>query len=211
MVKANPSIGYLYIQALSDELGGGAQLSAHNDSRDKIEEVLSYFNNAGVQGLIVDIRSQAGGSNYSGLFIANHFVNKSRPYMQERYFESPTTMKEKTWYVNPGGQHSFRTGKIVLLTNGLTCSGGEMFTLAMLQRDNLVHIGSRTMGCAGAIIDKDLPNGWNIRMPSTQTGMANGAPYYQVGISPQIEVRNPEGYGTTYFDDRVLLRAIQAF
>ena len=69
--------------------------------------------------------------------------------------------------------------RIFLLTNNITCSGGEIFSLAMKQRENLVHIGSQTKGCTGAIVTRDLLNGWNFLIPSSKTTTADGTDYFK--------------------------------
>lgn len=65
-----------------------------------------------------------------------------------------------------------------------------MFILAMLQRDNLIHIGSNSIGAAGNIVEKDLSNGWNFIMTNSKTEFPDGKQYFKVGIKPYIKVRN---------------------
>lgn len=110
--------------------------------------------------------------------------------------------------MKPEGNYSFQTGKIALLSNNTTCSGGEQFLLAMLTRDNLVHIGTPSAGCAGSIVERDLYNGWNVVLTSTKTTRATGESYYKTGIKPEILVKNSEDYGFTSFEDQLIERAI---
>ena len=201
------SIGYVFINALSDQFGGRGRLEG-NQWREEINAILKTFADRSIDKLIVDIRSNAGGSNYNATYIANRFVNTSAPYLIEEYEVGDETYDQLTFRVNPEGDHAFRTGKIALLSNNNTCSGGEFFLLAILTRDNLVHIGTPSAGCAGSIVERDLYNGWNVVLTSTKTTRANGETYYKTGIKPQIIVRNNEDYGITSRSDQLIERAI---
>lgn len=204
-VKTNPEIGYLYIRSFNRKTGGDSALGIPKGI-DAVENYLKDLKDKGVKKMIVDIRSGAGGSSYVPLWIAKRFANKKAVYMIAEY-DTVDGFKEEKWYVEPEGKEGFRKGKIALLTNGNTCSGGEMFVLAMLQRDNLVHMGSETEGCAGNIVDRDLANGWNLRMTNGKTAKADGSLYWKVGLIPKTEfiVKNTSNEG----EDKVIKKAIQ--
>lgn len=205
-LKANPSIGYIYIRNLSDELGGTGRLKG-NQWKKEIEIIIKGFNDKNINKLIVDIRSLAGGSNFNALYIANRFANNSSPYMIEQIETDNGQNKELTYTVTPKGKHHFREGKIVLLSNNLTCSGGEMFLLAMRKRKNLIHIGTPSYGCSGAIIQRDLYNGWNLTITSSKTFFPDYTSYFKKGIRPQIIVKNDESYATNK-QDKLIKHAV---
>jgi hypothetical protein len=206
-VKNHPTIGYIFILELSDKFGGSGRLEG-NKWKEEIEPILQKLNNRNVSKIIVDIRSSAGGSNYNPLYIANRFADKTAPYMIEENEITNGEYEKITYNVKPEGIHHFREGKIALLSNFNTGSGGEMFILAMLKRDNLVHIGTPSSGCAGSIVERDLFNGWNFILTSSKTYSANGDVYFKKGIRPQIIVKNDESYGVTTFSDKLIERAI---
>jgi len=165
------------------------------------------LNKKKITAIIIDIRSEAGGTNYVPLYIAQRFIDKTAVYMIEYYPEEKSFIKRE-WEIEPAGT-GFRTGKIALLSNGQTASGGEMFLLAMLQRDNLIHIGSTSAGAAGNIVEKDLSNGWNFTMTNSRTEFPNGKQYFKVGITPSIIVKNDDNYGITHDNDKLIDRAIE--
>ena len=206
-VKANPKIGYIYINNFNFETGGTASLGIEPGVK-AIKDIVRSFNSQNIESMIIDIRSSAGGSSFVPRFIAQHFIDKKALYMVEKY-PVGQDFKTQEWFVEPNGEVGFRTGKIILISNGLTCSGGEMFILAMLQRDNLVHIGSRSLGCAGNIVDKDFANGWNVRLTNSRTEHPDGKSYFKVGIIPTIIIENEDSYGRTTFNDKVLERAVK--
>ena len=135
------------------------------------------------------------------------FIDKTANYMIEYYPEGESFIK-KEWTIEPNGT-GFRTGKIALLSNGLTASGGEMFLLAMLQRENLIHIGSNSAGASGNIVTKDLSNGWNFTLTNSRTEYPNGKQYFKVGITPTITVKNDSSYGFSNSNDKLIAKALE--
>lgn len=205
-IKTDASIGYVYIHRLNAGLGGTN--FGVNDWKQEIETIIEELLAKSVTRMIVDIRSSAGGSNFNAAYIANRFANNSKPYLIEIWEASQGAEGKSTFNVKPEGEHFFRDGKVALLTNNITCSGGEIFSLAMKQRTNLVHIGSQTKGCTGAIVTRDLLNGWNFLIPSSKTTTADGTNYFKTGFAPDILILNEATYGVSTFDDKVIERAI---
>lgn len=205
-VASNPEIGYVHIKRLSDEFGGSGRL-AGNPWRTEIESILKELNGLGVTSMVVDIRSSAGGSNSNARYIANRFANTRNAYMIEEYEGDSGGYEEQTYYASPEGEHHFREGAVALLFNNLTCSGGEMFVLAMLQRENLGAFGSSTRGCAGAVINRDLYNGWEMLLTSSRTKHPDGREYFQSGITPAPA--NIVLYDPVQRRDAVLERAVE--
>lgn len=205
-ITSNPNIGYIYIRAFNDGIGGTNSLGIE-DGVKEIDNIIQELNNKGITSMIVDMRSGAGGSNYVPRYIAQRFIDKTATYMIEYYPEGKSFIK-KEWKIEPEGT-GFRTGEIALLSNGKTASGGEMFLLAMLQRDNLIHIGSNSAGAAGNIVDKDLSNGWNFTMTNSRTEYPNGNQYFKVGITPTIIVKNDTNYAYTHDNDKLMEKAIE--
>jgi hypothetical protein len=206
VVTSNPSIGYLYIRAFNSDFGGVNSLKIEEGVKE-IDAILQELINTGITSMIVDIRSGAGGTNYVPRYIVQRFIDKTAIYMNEFYPEGTSFIK-KEWSIKPAGT-GFRTGKIALLSNGETASGGEFFLLAMLQRNKIIHIGSNSAGASGNIVDKDLSNGWNFTITNSRTEFPNGDQYFKVGITPSIIVKNDNNYGITYFNDRLIEKAIE--
>ncbi len=205
-ITSNPNIGYIYIRAFNSDVGGTNSLKIEQEVKE-IDNMIQELITKGITSMIVDIRSGAGGSNYVPRYIAQRFVDKNAVYVIE-YYPEGTSFIKKEWAIEPAGT-GFRSGKIALLSNGETASGGEMFLLAMLQRDNIVHIGSNSAGASGNIVDKDLSNGWNFTITNSRTEFPNGDQYFKVGIRPNHIVKNNTYYGVTHFDDKLIETAIE--
>jgi len=206
IITSKPTIGYLYIKAFNSDIGGTNSLGIE-DGVKKIDNILQNLIDDGVTSMIVDMRSEAGGTSYVPRYIAQRFIDKTTPYMIEHYPEGSSFI-EKEWTIKPAGT-GFRTGKVALLSNGSTASGGEMFVMAMLKRDNVIHIGSNSAGAAGNIVAKDLSNGWNFIITNSRTEFTDGTQYFKVGITPSIIIKNNSDYGTTSYNDKLIEKAIE--
>ncbi len=187
-------IGYILIDALVVGFEGSSRLAGARAYFIRIEDTLKRFNAAGMTGLIVDIRTAAGGSQDNARFLAARFIDQARPYLIENERTGIRTFVTNTLTIVPEGTHHYRTGPLILITDHDTCSGAEMFSLAMRQRAQLIHIGRDTLGCAGGILARDLANGWLVTVTSSRTsypGNVNGdgeVQYLREGIPPDEEI-----------------------
>jgi C-terminal processing protease CtpA/Prc len=208
ILKEHKDIGYIIIWELSTPLTGINKLKG-NKWREAIKYIIDYLHQDNISKLIIDIRTGAGGSNYNALYIANHFVDTSGVYMIESYENEKGTFSQNIHSTRPTKEYHY-DGKIILLTNNNTCSGGEMFTLAMKNKKGLIHIGTPTLGCAGSIISKDLYNQYNVIMTSARSVGKNNLEYFKVGIIPDIIIKNKEVSNTKVLDeDKVIQKAIE--
>ena len=205
VVTAHPHIGYLYIRAFNYDIGGSNSF-AIEDGIKEIDTILQSLIAKEVTAMIVDMRSGAGGSNYVPRYIAQRFIDKTVTYMVEEY-PVGDSFERKEWEISPSGI-GFRDGKVVLISNGLTGSGGEFFVLAMLQRDQVTHIGSTSRGAAGNITEKDLSNGWNVQITNSRTEFTDGTQYFKVGITPPTIVKNDLDYGFSHESDALIQEAV---
>ena len=189
IVKNSREIGYVFVDSLVDNVGGDQRL---NDSRDFgaiTDRMLAKFQSLGVEKLIFDIRSPAGGAVHRGKAISSRFVSSQKVFMISEAPDTSGEYERREETISPAGNAYYRDKPLVILTNTNTCSGGEMLVLMLRQADGYRKtIGSSTRGCAGTIIDRELPNGWIIRVTSSRTFMPEKKEYFKVGIEPeQIE------------------------
>ncbi len=195
-------IGYLYVISLVDNLGGIDRLTSTSVFGELVDEMVEKFSSQGVEKIIVDIRSSAGGAAYRGKEIAGRFLSQEKTFMISENLTSPTTYETVYEKVSPVGKGALRGLPLVLLVNTRTCSGGEMLSLMFQQADGYRRtIGTSTYGCTGTIIDKELMNGWIIRITSSRTFTPDHISYFKIGIVPDELV-------VTGDSDEVLTRAI---
>ncbi len=197
-VVSSLKIGFIRVNDIIITLQGASRLEGNRWWLVKIEDIIKKMKDENVASIIVDIRTSAGGSMDNGRFIAARFMNTTGSYIRFAEKTSPSTFQNVYPTVEREGTHTFTEGKIVLLTNRQTCSGAEMFSLAMRKRENLIQVGYPTLGCTGSILEKDLPNGLIVRYTSSQSyciekdpcsdtdSLGSNINYFRRGINPDF-------------------------
>ncbi|GAA4453140.1 S41 family peptidase [Nibrella saemangeumensis] len=154
------------------------------------EEALSALRDT--KALIVDIRDHEGGDDRVSQYVAGRFASTRNLFMTSRLRNGPGhgDFTEPTeWYVAPTGSWQY-TKPVALLTNRITESAGETFTLAMNQNASVTQIGDTTYGIFSEITRRELPNGWIFSVSVGDYRAADGKSYEGIGIAPEITVVN---------------------
>ncbi len=179
------SIGYVHIGAF---YSGRTGISTRQDWAGDIDNIIQEFQTT--DGLIVDVRDNKGGLPQNVMFIADRFADKRRLFMTlqtQNGLGHHDFNDEKEYYIEQEGPSQF-TGPIILLTNSLTISGGEWFTLAMKTIPYVTQMGNTTAGAFSLSISRDLPNGWNYTISVQLIKSHDGICYEGVGISPENDL-----------------------
>lgn len=189
-------IGYIRYTSFSDKL---------------YPEDLDYVLNKMQQcdGLLLDVRSNGGGSSSNVFALAGRFADSKR--LVYRSFAkngiAPNAFDEgKDLYVEPKGNTPF-TKRIALLTNRGCFSATSFFTLAMKAFPYVKVIGDTTGGGLGVPNGGQLPNGWTYRFSVTQTLTPDGK-NFENGIAPDITIWMQDSSSNKGFDD-IIERGIQ--
>lgn len=207
IIKSDTKIGYIYLDSLVDNVGGSSRLGESNADffGNFTDRILNDFASRGVDKIIIDIRSSAGGGVHRSKEIASRFVASKKTFMISENRTSKDSYTRVNETISPKGVTHFRDKPLIVLVNTLTCSAGEMFLLMLQQAEGYkTTVGTPTSGCAGTIIDRELPNGWIFTMTSSRTSKKDGVKYFKVGIRPEKE-ENIVTYGT---NDDVLAKGI---
>lgn len=179
-------IGYIYITKL--ERSSNYDIGEENQKiASTIDSILRHFQNKGADRIIVDIRSDAGGSAYFAEIIASRFINKTTKYAIYKEHTSKNSLSEQNKYISPNGYSYFQDKPLVVLVNSLTCSAGEILLL-MLRQSGGTHsvIGTPTLGCPGSTLYRELPNGWIFQVTINFSYEEDGRDYFKKGINPDI-------------------------
>jgi tetratricopeptide (TPR) repeat protein len=153
-----------------------------------IDEIMAEFKDA--DALIVDVRRNGGGDDRVGKLIADRFADKKRLYMttQERNGPNHSDFDPKRhFFVEPGGPIQF-TKTVILLTNRLSVSAAENFTLAMRILPHVTVVGDFTSGCFADMRVFQLPNGWSASYSMNLFLDQNGMCWEGIGVPPDIKV-----------------------
>lgn len=145
---------------------------------------------ADAPALIIDIRSNGGGSDLLSNPIAGRFADRRRLASLVRYRSGPRHDDFTEWierFIEPAGAARF-TRPVALLTNRRSFSTAEDFTLALRVLPHVTVVGDTTGGGAGNPMARELPNGWTFRVPRWQARTPDGFSYEGVGLPPHVPV-----------------------
>ena len=126
------------------------------DSAKDMEKEIERLKEENVEGLLIDLRNNGGGSLDTAIKIAGLFVDKG-PIVQIKYRnEAPVVREDK----DPKIQW---TGSLVLLVNELSASASEIFAAAMQDYNRAVILGGNQTYGKGTVqnilpINKFYPN-----------------------------------------------------
>lgn len=188
-------IGYISISEFDD-----------NTAAD-FKAAVESFKKKGVTNLIFDVRNNTGGSLDAVVDVLDYVLPKGTLCTVE------DKMGEKVTY---SSDESCLEGKFVVLINGSTYSGGELFAAAIRDYKYGTLIGTTTYGKGMAQEIFPLDNDETALYLSTHVYYPpNGENYEGVGVAPHQEVAlTPElenrFYELTYSEDPQLQAAVEA-
>jgi carboxyl-terminal processing protease len=183
------STGYVYLRSFPY---GGTGVKAAQDWAREIDVVLDTIGSA--SAIVFDDRNNLGGLPGNVDTVASRFAEKRRVYALVRTKNGPGRIDLSapvSYYLSPDGPRQY-TRPVVLLTNNVTISGGEWFTLAMRSLPNVVHVGTPTAGAFSLSLERQLPNGWVPTMSVQKVTDTQEICYEGPGIGPSPDhvVRN---------------------
>lgn len=154
----------------------------------------------GAQGLIIDLRNNAGGVVDSATMIANFFLPEGATVMSIQHKEGSSRQNYSTVASNDTRKNL--TIPIVILTNGGTASASEILTAALQENGRATVIGSKTFG-KGIIQESAMWKNGYIKYTSAYYLTPNGNNIHKTGIEPDIAVEEHEYTDeeiTAYYD-----------
>ena len=183
----NYNLGYISINTF--DVKSGTFVFA-DDSFLVIDDIIKEFKDK--DGIIIDLRWNAGGYPTNVETIADRFTDKKRLYIKIRSKNGPGKSDFSEWadcYIEPKGPQQFLK-PVVVLTSKVTGSAAEWFTLAMKTLPNTTIVGDTTAGCFSPKVERELPNGWSFTLSSKIAVSANMVQYEGFGIPPDYTVLN---------------------
>jgi carboxyl-terminal processing protease len=202
----NSDIGYISINTFGTK--GNNPFVFSDNSFLLIDKILEEFKNK--EGIIIDLRWNAGGYPSNVETIVNRFADRKRLYLKVCSKNGTGRKDFSDWidyYIEPEGLLQFNK-PIVVLTSRLTGSAAEWFTLAFKTLPFATTIGDTTAGGFSPQITRELPNGWSFCLSTKIVMSADKKIYEGIGIPTDIPVQNKK----TDFDnkrDAILEKAIE--
>ena len=173
----NTNLGYLRIGSF-----GGDQ-----SVFEVIDEIIERFELK--DGIIIDVRSNGGGSDTNGGIIASRFADQKRLHRRFKYRNGPEATDFTPWFddhVEPDGVQFSKP--VAVLTNRGCFSSTEDFILAMRIMPQVQIVGGITGGGSGNPIMRELPNGWLFRLSTWILATPDFETYEEIGLAPDVLV-----------------------
>lgn len=157
------------------------ELNGINRSLDIIMEDMAH-----TDALIIDVRFNGGGKDEVGMAILERINEKERlVFTKKGKLGDGFTPTNKV--MQRGSENSYAK-PVYLLIGPESASATEIMALSSLSLPNVMRIGSNTEGVFSDVLDKMLPNGWEIGLSSEVYEDLNGTNYEGIGISPNVEI-----------------------
>jgi hypothetical protein len=173
------SIGYIMIK----------NWSRPEDTLEAAFEALEDFNDA--NGLIIDVRSNGGGSETLAKQFAGCFVDESKLYAKHRYrdiTEPDGFGPVNDRWLNPNPGRPYYTAKVVVLMGQGCMSSCDAYLLMMKQVPNCTLMGVKSYGSSGNTKPHEVGNGVTVYLPSWLALRPDETCFEGEGIFPHITV-----------------------
>lgn len=196
----NTNIGYLFMNAILDE-----------DEQSVAKAIQAMKKAKNIKGLVFDARNCIGGYDQLGAEYASFFANGSHLIYNSQFKKGKhhTDLSSKNpYYTHPASENKFNL-PVALLTNRITTSEGEIFTLNMRSFPQVTHFGDTTAGALSIVGPaRFLPNGWYYEYSVQLITNPDGSTFEKTGIPPEIVILNqPEDVKNN--QDEVLEKATE--
>jgi|MDTC01.1.fsa_nt_gb carboxyl-terminal processing protease len=127
-------IGWIYLPSFYADMEGGSTSMTVD-----VKRLLTRLKSEGIQGLVIDVRGNGGGSleeaiNMTGLFIPEGPVVQSKNYQNEM---DPRSSKSR---------EAFYTGPLVVLGDRISASASEILAAALQDYNRALVVGGNSFG-----------------------------------------------------------------
>lgn len=190
------SVGYIYYDSFAAEIRPS-----------DIDYLVNDFD--GLKGIVIDVRSNGGGSSRNGRIFASRFADQTRHVSTHLYKRGPAHddfYDPVPQFLSPEGSKQFQK-PVVILMNRFSYSATNDFILKMKALPHVTLMGDHSGGGGGIPVDKELPNGWLLRYSATMTLAPDGF-NVEHGIPPEVRI-NLRNIFELHGRDNILEYAIQ--
>ena len=164
-------IGYVRIEEFAE------------NTSDELDHALQGLEQAGIQGLVIDLRNNPGGLLDSAVDVAGKFVPPNTVIVSTK---GRTADLSEDFRARVQRQHP--DYPIVILINGYSASGAEIVAGALKDLHRAILVGETTFGKGSVQTVQPLGNGVGLRLTMAKYYTPSKKTIHEVGVSPDIEV-----------------------
>lgn len=208
-------VGVIDLPVFYLDFNGRAQgLPDYRSSTRDVQRLLGELKDQGVQGIVVDLRNNGGGSLLEATTLTGLFIDTG-PVVQVRNSSGRISMEED---VDPGMAWE---GPLAVLVNRYSASASEIFAAAIQDYGRGVVIGEPTFGkgTVQSLLDlddyapADKPGMGQLKITMAQFFRVNGGSTQNRGVVPDIRfpsAGDPSDYGERSLDNALPWTSIDA-
>lgn len=184
--RLDEATGYLAIRAMAGQSG---RVDRPREDQQQAAAAMNHvLRDVGhLPSLVVDLRDNLGGYDGVALRIAGFLTDRKRLAFTKAASKGEGYGGRQSITLEPRGSRRY-TGRIFLLTSGLTTSAAEIFVLSLLKHPRLVRIGEPTHGELSDVMERHLPNGWSLTLSNELYRASDGELYEDRGVPPHVRV-----------------------
>jgi carboxyl-terminal processing protease len=164
-------IGYLRISRFSDDTSGLARSAA------------KAFVDAGVSGVVLDLRGNGGGYVSAAVDLASLWLDRGDTIVEEKF--GNTTIDTET----ASGSNVLKGMSTVVLIDGGSASASEIVAGALADHSAATLVGTKTFGKGSVQIMKPLSSGSQLKVTIAKWYTPNGRNIDREGIEPSVEIK----------------------
>lgn len=192
ILKGSRHIGFISLPAFYTDWNG--EEGGNNGCADDVAKEIIKLKRENIEGLILDLRYNGGGSMLEAIALAGIFIDVGPVGMTRDKEGKIYTMKD----VNRGSVYD---GPLILLINGYTASASEMLAGTLQDYHRALIVGSPSFGKATAQVVLPLDTLFDekhiermktadnyIKMTIDRLFRVNGTSAQQTGVIPDIEL-----------------------
>ncbi|MEH6948461.1 S41 family peptidase [Bacillus sp. JJ634] len=170
--EAGKKVGYIELTTFSE-----------NTAKD-FKEQLSKLEQAGMEGLVIDVRGNPGGLLSSVQAILEEFITKEKPFLQIAERSGNT----ESFYTKLTKEKGY---PIVVLTDGGSASASEILAGALKEAGGYPLVGEKTFGKGTVQQAVKMGDGSNLKLTLYKWLTPEGNWIHKKGIEPTIQVQQP--------------------
>ena len=168
MLDAENGIGYIQITEFDDV------------TCEQVEEILFDLLDQGMEGLVIDLRDNPGGTVDAVTSIAQYLIPKGLIF----YMEYPDGTREE--YSADGTDYIDLP--IAVLINGNSASASEILSSAIQESGAGVVIGTQSYGKGVVQTIYSLTDGTGVKLTVAEYFTRNGNSIHGIGVTPDVEI-----------------------